>query len=375
MALNPFQQAFEKIKTSRHILIVLPQNINADNLGAALALFTFFKEQNKSPELLSPEPPPEKYAFLPDFEKARQKVEILRDFVISINTEKNKVSRVRYEQESNSLKIFLSSRGQIEEKNICLEPGAFKYDLIVTLGATDLESLGCLFEKYNELFFGKPILNIDDQAANEHYGEINLVEPTASSCSEIVLDLLEKQGVVITQEKIATLLLAGIIEKTDSFQNHKTSPKALTTASFLINAGADREKIVTSLYKTKSVSFLKFWGRVLAKINFNEEKGLVFCRINQEDFEETKTSSQELFLIMSEIRETFPKVNAAYLLWQSKEEKIKGVFFSPKTSLSRKIEELFPSSHQEPYLVFSDEASKEFQSTEDKLNSLLESML
>lgn len=370
MALSDKQQVFERLKQARNILIAIPQEINADNLASSLVLLELFKKQNKKAEIISSKKIPAKYLFLPKNNLVKNNFEAIRDFIISINTEQNKISRIKYEQEKNNLKIFLTSPDKIEEKNISLKPGTFKYDLILTVGAQDLESLGDIFEKNSELFFEKPILNIDDQSSNENFGEINLVDPTASSCAEILLTLFEEQNISVQDEETATLLLAGIIEKTESFQNFKTTPKALTLASLLINAGAKREEVVKNLYKTKPLALLRLWGRILSKINFNEEKNIIFGEISSDDFIKTNSSSALLPMVMNEIYESFPLLNAAYLLWQDGNDQIKGILFSPKNVVYSKIEESFNTAKKNNFLIFSDKHIKP-----EKINSLIEPLL
>lgn len=374
MALSLDQQIFEKLKGSRNILLALPRDLNADVLGGALALADFFKSQNKNPEIICARAVPELYSFLPDTDKIKNNFEAIRDFIISVDTSEHKISQLKYEQEKNLLKIFLTSPHKIEEKNVHLEPGTFKYDLIITLGCQDLESLGELFERQSELFFEKPILNIDNRSANENFGEINLVEPTATSCCEIILNLFEKQKITLTKKETATWLLAGIIEKTESFQNAKTSPRALSLASLLINAGAERETIITHLYKTKPLPMLKLWGKILAKINYLPEQKLVFGFVPQEDFENTGTTSQILPLVLKEIKETFAGLNAAYLLWQGKEDQLKGIFYSPKDSVCLKLEEFLNTKKQEDYIIFSPNTLKTEEALE-QINSLLAPLL
>lgn len=374
MALTLNQQIFNSFQKARNVLIALPRQLDADILGGALTLYDFFKRQNKNPEIICSAKVPEKYFFLPQTDLLKNKLELVRDFVISIDTTQHKVSRLKYEQEKDLLKIFLSSPDKIEEKDIRLTPGTFKYDLIIVLGSTDLESLGELFEEHSELFFEKPVLNIDHQTANDHFGQINLINPIASSCCEITLDLLQEQGGLELTPETATWLLAGIIEKTESFQNARTTPKSLMLASLLMNKGAERENIISHLYKNKPLFLLKLWGRILAKINYQEDKGLISCFVSPEDFTATDTTSQFLPAVLKEINDSFPAANAVYLLWQNKEDRLEGIFYSPKDSLVLKMEENFDSRRQADYLLFAQD-SLDRQQVQEKIDSLLEPLL
>jgi len=312
--LTPSQQAIDLIQKSKNILIALPENLNGDSLGSALALENALRELGKKVEIVAQEPIPEQLLFLATPEKIKNKLTPWRDFIISIDTSQNKISRLRYETVNQTLKIFLSTPQKIEERDLKLEPGAFYYDLIITLDAADLESLGFIFEANTELFFNKPILNIDHKASNEYFGEVNLVEPTAAACTEVVASLIEGLSLAIIENR-ATALLTGLITKTHSFQNNKTTPQALMLASLLITKGAQQEKIIQHLYKTKPLSRLKLWGRLLGQLDYNEEQKAAWVLATPEDFAATDTSNKDLPFILEEITELFPQLNFCFIAW------------------------------------------------------------
>ena len=65
---------------------------------------------------------------------------------------------------------------------------------------------------------------------------------------------------------MATALLAGMIAATNSFQSPQVTPQTLELASQLIVRGADRQKVIESLYRTKDIDTLKNWGKVLSRL-------------------------------------------------------------------------------------------------------------
>lgn len=312
--LSPSQQAIDLLQKSKNILIALPESLNGDSLGSALALASVLKALGKKVEIVAQEALPEQLLFLTDPSRVKNKITPWRDFIINIDTSQNKISRLRYETLNQTLKIFLSTPQKIEERDIKLEPGTFYYDLIITLDAPDLESLGLIFEAHTELFFNKPILNIDHQAANEYFGEVNLVEPTAAACAEIVSRLIDGLGQVVNEET-ATALLTGLIVKTHSFQNSKTTPQALNLASLLITQGARQEKIIQHLFKTKPLNRLKLWGRLLGKLDHNEELKTAWLFVKPEDFTATNTTDKDLPFILEETMELLPQLNFCFIFW------------------------------------------------------------
>ncbi|KKS26147.1 MAG: hypothetical protein UU87_C0003G0067 [Parcubacteria group bacterium GW2011_GWA2_42_11] len=313
--LTPLQQAIDLIQKSQKILIPLPENIDGDNLGCALALALALGKLNKKTDIVSLEPIPEKLKFLPALDKIKNELTASRDFIISIDTSENKIAKLRYETADKTLKIYLTTPARVEQKDIKLEPGPFAYDLIVVLGAPDLESLGRLHEQNTELFFDKPILNIDHQAANEHFGEINLIEPTAAADAEIIARLIEKIRPDLIDQEIATCLLTGLIAATRSFQNINTTPQALNLASLLISRGAAQETIIQRLYKTKPLNSLRLWGRLLGKAELDEKQKTIWLPTAADDFTATATTSQNLFFILEETEDYFPQINRLFILW------------------------------------------------------------
>lgn len=335
--LSPLQQAVDLIQKNNNILIALPGNLNGDSLGSSLALAAALKNLDKKVELVSQDLVPDKLNFLAGRENLKNQISSWRDFIISVDTSKNKISRLRYEKENNVLKIFLASEQKMEERDVKLEPGAFFYDLIITIDVPDLESLGTLFTQNSELFFNKPILNIDCRASNEYFGEANLIEPTAAACAEIVAGLIEKLGSALIDTSSATALLTGLITKTHSFQNSKTTPQALNLASLLISKGAEQEKIIQNLYKTIPLNRLKLWGQLLSRIDFDRQNDIVWLWAAPEDFLFTQTSPKELPFIMEEIENLFPQIGLIFILWTDEAGTIWALGQAKQPELLRKI--------------------------------------
>ncbi|MBI4709311.1 MAG: hypothetical protein HY764_03870 [Candidatus Portnoybacteria bacterium] len=335
--LSPKQQAFDLLNKSQNILIVLPKNQSADNLGSALALFILLNGLNKKAEIIAQEPIAERLSFFPGLEQIKEEPAALRDFIISIDTSQKSIKRLRYETKDSLLKIFLSSPDKLEEKDVRLEPGPYNYDAIIIIGAQDMESLGEFYEKHTELFFQKPILNIDYRSGNELFGEINLVEITASSAAEILTEFILAFFPNSISQPIATCLLAGIIDETHSFQNTNATPQTFNLASSLVTHGAEKEKIIQALYKTKPLNYLRLWGRLLGRLNYEPDKNLAWLEASPEDFQETETSSSDLYTISDEVRSLLPQLNAAIILWPEEQEMISAIIQSSKIDLLQKI--------------------------------------
>jgi len=335
--LSPKQQAAELINKSQNILIVLPRDHSADNLSCGLALTMLIQNLGKKYDLVAEEPASEKLSFLPGLENIKTELSSSRDFIISIDTSQKQIKQLRYETKDSVLKIYLAGPEKLEQKDIKLEPGPFVYDALITIGAPELEALGQFYDKYTELFFQKPILNIDHNAGNEYFGEINMVEPTASSSAEIIADFINSFFPDQMTEQIATCLLTGLIEETHSFQKANTTPQTFNLASLLVTQGAEKEMIIQFLYKTKPLPYLKLWGRLLARLDFQSSNNLAWVEINPSDFEETGSTLQDLTGISDEIHELLPQLAASFILWQEETNVITALAQSNRPDLLTKL--------------------------------------
>lgn len=308
MELSPKQQVKELISKSSSILIALKADLKGDDLGSAIALRQILQKMGKDAAIVSAGVIDKKFRFLSgisDFQKEiSQKAEVL----ISIDTKEDKVESIYYKNGDDNLNIFISPKDKMNLANITIKERKAKFDLIIVLNASDLDSLGSIYEKNTKMFFESPIVNIDRHASNEYFGSVNWVEITASSTSEILCNLLSNLEVEM-DEKAATCLLAGIIAETDNFLAFNVVPATLMAASELIKKGADRENIIRYLYKTKSLSSLKLWGRVMAKLNYDSEHKIAWTFLAKEDFEKTGAKEEDICFAAHEIANASSDIN------------------------------------------------------------------
>ncbi len=327
------QQISKLINKSNNILVAAPENIDGDALGSALALVGALKDLGKNANLIIPEEIPAKFDFLPKTNSLSYEILQEREFVLSIKNPKNHINNLYYEKREDLLHIYLGAKEKIEEKDLKLRR-THPFDLIFTLNIQDFEYLGKAFEYNPELFFETPVINIDNHVANENFGEINLIDITSSSVSEIVMELIDFIDRNLLNQDIATWILTGLIDATDNFQSSKTTPRTFNNAAILITRGGDQQKIIRYLYKTKSLDFLRLWGLVLHKLSWNEEKKLVCGKIKQDDFQKTSTGSECLPQIFEEIKTAFPEMKTTLLIWQAPlNEKVKGTIYSSNQEL------------------------------------------
>lgn len=306
MTLLPNEQFKQFLDKSQEVLILIPENPSGDAVGSAWALYFFLQKKNIDPTIAFSNHLAEKYAYLPKPEKILTEISGARTFVLSFNTKYNKITGMRTEEKDEKFNIYLTpEKGSLDPRDFSFILAKFRYDLIIVLDCPDLEKLGKLYEKNPDLFFEVPIVNIDHRAQNENFGQINLVDITASSCSEILVDVLEQTDPANIDKTIADSLLTGIISATDSFQKKNTTPKALATASALMDRGADQQTIVRWLYKTHPLHILKLWGRAMAKLSWDEKSKLVWTELTVDDFVQSRSTPESIVPILEKLQENY----------------------------------------------------------------------
>ena len=352
MGLSPKEQIIDQITKSETILLCVSKNPNGDALGAALGFYLALKKLGKKTDVVSPTAVLEKYSFLPSSNLITHKLEGARDYIFTVNIEKDKLQQLRYEVQDNKLKIFITAKsGDLDEKNAALESSKFKYDLIIILGTSDLEDLGNVYDDNPELFYEAPVINIDNNPSNEYFGKINLVDVTISSTSEIVYNLISDIDEKLFDEQIATNLLTGIVSKTNSFQNKNTTPKAFLAAASLITKGANKEDVIRYLYKTKSISVIKLMGTIMSTLKYNSQYKLGWSVIDKSDFERTNTTSENLSLVVSELANSSPEFDMMLLLYKNN-GKVNGIInFSEKLEVSD-LAKLFNGTIKDNQIIF-----------------------
>ncbi|MFH2104797.1 MAG: hypothetical protein ABII72_01020, partial [Parcubacteria group bacterium] len=124
-------------------------------------------------------------------------------------------------------------------------------------------------------------------------------------------------GEKVIDERIATCLLTGIIASTRSFQNKSATPKSFNIAAKLIAAGADQQQVINNLYKNRSLSMLKLWGRALARVKHSPEKKLAWSMLNQKDFVNSGAHTEDLEGITDEIMASVPNTDVVVVLYEA----------------------------------------------------------
>ncbi|MFH1789989.1 MAG: DHH family phosphoesterase [bacterium] len=324
MALDTGAQINKLIDQSHYILVCFSEQSDIDAIAASMAMRRILIEKSKQKQVdifCENFSNHKRLNWLDDIDEIKPKLTHLQKFTIKVDVSDAKIDTLSYDIKDGWLSIHLNPKnGTISKKELRTAQTSFKYDLIITINCPDLESLGSAYSANTDLFYRLPIINIDHEASNERYGAINLVDVTSASSCQTIFQITKQISGAQIDEKIATILLSGIISKTRSFKTSNITPNTLNIASELMKIGADREKIIRGLYYNKTMQSLKIWGTALSRLQSEPGLGLVWTTITKEDFINSGASERELNEVVDELIANSPEAKTILLLYENEND-------------------------------------------------------
>ncbi|MFC1809739.1 bifunctional oligoribonuclease/PAP phosphatase NrnA [Candidatus Omnitrophota bacterium] len=141
------------------------------------------------------------------------------------------------------------------------------------------------------------IVNVDHHVSNTHYGDVNLVDTTASSCGELLFDLLDSYGASIDKFEKECVFVA-ISTDTGSFRYSNIRPRTFEIASRFIQEGVDIATLNQHLYASCPLKKFKLLQDFFSKVEIDVERKIGWCILTQEMFDAlvAKKSDTEGFI-------------------------------------------------------------------------------
>ncbi|MCI9215679.1 bifunctional oligoribonuclease/PAP phosphatase NrnA [Lachnospiraceae bacterium 42-17] len=131
------------------------------------------------------------------------------------------------------------------------------YDLFICLDCGDEDRLG----------FSAPLFRraantvcIDHHISNGNFAKENYVIPEASSTSELIYNLADKEKI---SKSAAEALYLGIVHDTGVFQYPNAGPSTFTAAAELLGKGIDGPKMIRETFYVKTYAQNQILGRAL----------------------------------------------------------------------------------------------------------------
>jgi len=201
-------------------LVTSHEDPDGDNLGAQLALFSLLGDLGKEVEVVDPSPVPERYRFLPGWERIKE----VKDFAPY-------ASRLT--------------------PDVCFVLDVGKWDRIGGVASLVPPS--------------SRVVNLDHHESNPGFGNVALVDPEASSTCEILFGLWGFLGRRPSSSQ-ATCLYTGILTDTGGFRNPNTTPRALEVSSELVKCLANPAWIWDQVWGQQKPGRVRLLGEVLSSL-------------------------------------------------------------------------------------------------------------
>jgi len=109
------------------------------------------------------------------------------------------------------------------------------------------------------------IINIDHHEDNEMYGDINFVDPGASSTGEILCSLFTIWNWPVTKD-IADSIYTAVITDTGNFAYQNTHAGTFSTAAYAVDRGTSPSEIYEQVYHSQTIQGLRLWGRAFSRL-------------------------------------------------------------------------------------------------------------
>ncbi len=166
-------------------------------------------------------------------------------------------------------KTFLYSKGKFERREIKKFQNHFeetfvpvdKDGVVIIVDCSTPERTGFSDEHLDDFI----TIVIDHHSSGEAFGDLRYVKPQASSCTTLILNLIEALGKKPTKE-IAELLMLGLCTDTGFFRHlTETGAPAFEAAAKLTAAGASPNKIYFDINGNKNAATLQLISQSLAR--------------------------------------------------------------------------------------------------------------
>ncbi|HOE63284.1 MAG TPA: bifunctional oligoribonuclease/PAP phosphatase NrnA [Candidatus Sumerlaeota bacterium] len=145
------------------------------------------------------------------------------------------------------------------------------------------------------------VINIDHHKSNEHFGDVNYVDWTATAVGEQLYHIISEMGEPISKD-IAGCIYLSILADSGSFTFSNTSSMTFKVASRMVEAGADPAEIAQGLYEERSPQSVSLKAQVLSNMHFLCGGRIVWGEITQTMYRAAGGEEHEPDGLASEMR-------------------------------------------------------------------------
>ena len=222
--MNIYKQIEAEIQAASYIVITAHKSADGDSIGSSLGLLHFIEKLGKKAIICHPDKAP--------------------DFLYWLDTTNILLMEDNPEEVAAAIK---------------------KADLIFCLDYNTISRVGPEMQVLLEEATGKKIM-IDHHLNPEEFPAITLSETTASSTSQLIVDLIEHSGHLdLLDEKIGTPLYLGVLTDTGSFRFNSVRPRTHEVLAKILAAGVEHHLIHEKLNDNNTESRLRLQGYAMSE--------------------------------------------------------------------------------------------------------------
>ncbi len=224
------QKVKELIQKNKSFLITSHINLEGDSIGSQLALYMLLKALGKDPYILDADAPSELYNFLPMIDR--------------ISTDLDNIP---------------------------------KHDVTMIIDCPVIERAG---EAGRIIDRKKPLCNIDHHVSNANFGDINWVDPEASSGAELVYRLFKAFNQPIDRDA-ALVIYVAILTDTGSFGYENTNADTHKIVAELLETGIRPLDVRNSIYESRSLKEFKLLEKILSTLKSTENGKVSYLSVTK----------------------------------------------------------------------------------------------
>jgi phosphoesterase RecJ-like protein len=261
------QQIINQLRTSKRILLASHIHPDGDAIGSLISLGLALQEWGKKIRAYNESSIPAVYQFLP------------------------------------SLHLINRTVGDISE-----------FDTAIILDCSDLHRIG---EAAADVAKIPVIINIDHHTTNTRFGNLQYIDPAASSTCEMIYRLISAMENLTIDRGMAYSIYTGIMADTGSFRFANTTPEAFDISHKMVLLGADPHKVAHHVYETISLNRIKLLNMLYDSIELSENGKLSIMTLTQNMLQTTGTMIEDVSGLINYAKQ-IENVKLAALLFERK---------------------------------------------------------
>ena len=142
---------------------------------------------------------------------------------------------------------------------------------------------------------------IDHHVPNGEFGDIRVIDPSASATAEVVFELFVANDIKIDRA-LAIQLMAGLVADTGAFRFANTTARTFRIAARLSAAGAQASDIARHIYESHSLASMQLLGRALCSLTVHPSGRIVWAQVTKKDLEELGATDADTEGIVNLVR-------------------------------------------------------------------------